>query len=108
LGESVSNVSGVIDIFPIPRKRYFLRAGGGFSQYSINRPAGTNGSGPGWEVGGGYEAPLRGNLRIVPMVEYASGRLGNGSNSATAMNGLRFSVVEFKIAALFRFGKSGR
>ena len=73
--------------------------------YSNSRPLGTNGSGPGWEAGGGYEIPIRGRIRLVPMVEYATGSLGNGSSDTYPIQtGLRYSVVEFKLAVVCSFG----
>jgi hypothetical protein len=77
VGESVSNVGGVFDFFPSWKSRIFARGGVGLSMYSNNRPTGSNGNGLGWEVGGGYEIPLRGQLGLAPMVEYASSRFGD-------------------------------
>lgn len=108
VGESVSTVNGIIDVFPVKTKPLFVRGGGGLSMYSNNHPSGTNGSGPGWEVGGGYEFRMHGNMGIVPMVQYASGSLGNGLSAAAPGTGLRYSVVEFKAAFIFRFGGTRR
>jgi hypothetical protein len=105
VGESVSNTGGVVDVFPLRRNGLFARGGYGVSMYSNNRPAGKNRSGPGWEAGGGYEIPIRGRMRLVPMVEYAAGRLGNGSSDiGPVQTGLRYSVVEFKLVVVGNFG----
>jgi hypothetical protein len=109
VGESVSNVGGVADLFPSRRFGIFARAGYGLSMYTINRPTGRYGSGPGWEAGGGYEIPIHGRIRLAPMVEYASGRLGNGSSDVTPIQtGLHYSVFEFKVAVVGSFGHRRR
>jgi hypothetical protein len=104
VGESVSNVGGVFDVFPVRKRRLFGRGGVGWSSYTNNRPTGTNGNGLGWEVGGGYEIPLRGQLCLAPMVEYAAGGLGDVHDPTAPQTGRRFSVVEFKVEAVYYFG----
>ena len=86
------------------RHRLFVRGGFGLSMYTNNHPDGVYGSGPGWEAGGGYEIPIKGQLRLAPMVEYASGQLGNGSPKLPQQTGLRYSVVEFKLSIVGNFG----
>ena len=108
VGESVSNVVGIADVFPSPRHRLFARAGIGWASYTNNTPTGTNGSGLGWEAGGGYEIPLRGHLALAPVVEYAAGGLGNANNPLAPQTGRKYSVVEFKLAAVYRFAGRGR
>ena len=109
VGEGVSNVGGVADVFPLRRYGIFARCGYGWSSYWNNRPLGTNGSGAGWEAGGGYEIPIRGRIRLVPMVEYASGSLGGGSSDTTPIQtGLHYSVFEFKVAVVGSFGHRRR
>jgi len=104
-GESVSNLGAVVDVFPFKRNRLFARGGYGRSMYTINRPSGVDGNGPGWETGAGYEIPMRGRSRLVPMVEYAAGRLGNGSSGISQMQtGLNYSVVEFRLTMICSFG----
>jgi hypothetical protein len=76
----------------------------GLSMYSNNRPTGSNGNGLGWEVGGGYEIPLRGQLGLAPMVEYASSRFGDVRSESAVETGRRYSVVEFKMEAIYHFG----
>ena len=104
VGESVSNVGGVVDFFPARKSRFFVRGGAGVSMYTNHRPTGTDGSGFGWEAGGGYEIPVRGRFAIAPMVEYASGGLGDVHYGSPEVTGRRFSVVEFKVAAVYRIG----
>ncbi len=108
VGESVSNVGGVFDFFPSWKSRIFARGGLGLSMYSNNRPTGSNGNGLGWEVGGGYEIPLRGQLGLAPMVEYASGSFGDVRSAGAAETGRRYSVVEFKMEAVYHFGSLKR
>ena len=103
-GVGVSNFGGIIDLMPSRKYRLFARGGFGLSMYSNNHLDGANGSGPGWEAGGGYEIPIRGQLRLAPMVEYASGQLGNGSPTFPQQTGLRYSVVEFKLEIVGNFG----
>ena len=69
----------------------------------------------GWQViiekqaGGGYEIPIHGRIRLVPMVEWAAGRLGGGSTDTLApQTGLHYSVVEFKLTVVGSFGHRGR
>ena len=103
-GVSVSNFGGIIDLMPSRKYRPFARGGFGLSMYDNSHPNGFNGNGPGWEVGGGYEFPIRGRIGLAPMVEYASGQLGNGSPTYPQQTGLRYSVVEFKLAIVGNFG----
>lgn len=109
VGESVSNVGGVVDVFPARHRPLFARGGFGLSMYTNRRPLGVDGSGPGWEAGGGYEIPIHGRIRLVPMVEWAAGRLGSGSpDTPLLQTGLHYSVVEFKLTVVGMFGHRGR
>jgi hypothetical protein len=105
VGESVSNVMGVVDVFPSRSHRLFARGGLGWASYTSNHPTGVNGNGFGWEAGGGYEIPVPGPLRLAPIVEYAGGNLGDAANLPAPQTGRRYSVIEFKIALLYRFGR---
>ena len=104
VGESVSNTGGIVDVFPWPSHRLFARAGLGWASYTNNRPTGTGGNVLGWETGGGYEIPLRGHLALAPVVEYAAGGLGTADDPVAPITGRKYSVVEFKLAAVCRFG----
>ncbi len=103
-GVGVSNLGGIIDVIPSRKYRLFARGGFGLSMYSSNHPDGTDGHAPGWEVGGGYEIPIRGRIGFAPMVEYASGGLGRGSPTLPLQTGLRYSVLEFKLTVVANFG----
>ena len=105
VGESVSNVMGIIDVFPLRRSRLFVRGGWGWASYTNNQPTGSNGNGVGWETGAGYEIPLRGQLRLAPTVEYAAGSLGDAFDPVAPQTQRRYSVIEFKLAVVFRFGR---
>ena len=105
VGESVSNVLGVVDAFPIRKAPIFLRAGAGLALYENNRPGRFGGSGWSWTAGVGYEIPLTQNLGLAPIVDYVAGSLGDVRNSITVETGRRYSVVEFKAAILWHFGK---
>jgi hypothetical protein len=104
-GESVSNVSGIVDVTPSLKHRLFARGGFGLSTYTNNHVDGFDGSGPCWEAGGGYEIPIGGQLRLAPMGEYSSGKLGNGSPTWPRQTGLRYSVLEFKLSIVGNFGR---
>jgi hypothetical protein len=108
VGESVSNVMGIVDVFPSPRHPLFARAGVGWASYTNNRPTGTGGDGLGWEAGAGYEIPLRGHLALAPVVEYAAGGLGTAYDPVAPITGRKYSVVEFKLAAVYHFAGRGR
>lgn len=105
VGESVSNVLGIVDVFPIRRTPLFLRAGAGLALYQNNRPGGFNSSGWSWTAGVGYEIPLTKNFGLAPIVDYAGGSLGDVRNVITVETGRRYSVVEFKAAVIWHFGK---
>ena len=105
VGESVSNVLGIVDSFPIRKTPIFLRAGAGLALYQNNRPAGFNSSGWSWTAGVGYEIPLTKNFVLAPIVDYAAGSLGDVRNIITADTGRRYSVVEFKATLLWHFGR---
>jgi hypothetical protein len=104
VGESVSDVVGVFDLFPSRKIPFFLRAGTGLGIYQNNRPNGFNGHGLGWTVGGGYEIPLTERLGLAPMIGYAAGGLGDVRNAITVQTNRRYSVIEFKAAILWHFG----
>ncbi len=106
VGENVSNVMGIFDVFPVRRIPLFLRGGAGLAMYSNNHPTGTGGTGFAWNVGAGYEIPLKGNVGLAPMVDYAAGGFGDVKNPLTVETGRRYSVVEFKAAIIFHFGSS--
>ncbi|SRR5712692_3866410 len=105
VGESVSNVLGLVDAFPTRKTPIFLRAGAGLALYQNNRPGGSNGSGWSWTAGLGYEIPLRKNFGLAPIVDYAAGSLGDVRNVITVQTGRRYSVVEVKVAVIWHFGK---
>lgn len=104
-GESVSNVGGVVDVFPSRKTGLFARGGFGWSSYTNNHLNAANGNGRGWEVGGGYEIPVHGRIRLAPMVEFAEGGLGKGAITLPVQPGFRYSVIEFKLAVIGSFGR---
>jgi len=105
VGEGVSNVLGVIDVFPTRKLPFFVRGGGGLAMYQNNRPAETGGTGWSWTGGAGYEIRCSERLALAPMVGYAYGRFDDVRNPITVETGRQYSVVEFKIAAIWHFGK---
>jgi hypothetical protein len=105
VGESVSNVFGIVDAFPIRKTPVFARAGAGLALYQNNRPGGFDGSGWSWTAGLGYEIPLTHNVALALIVDYAAGSLGDVRNIITVETGWRYSVVEFKAALLWHFGR---
>jgi hypothetical protein len=105
VGESVSNVLAVVDAFPIRKTPLFLRAGAGLALYENNRPAGFNSNGWSWTVGVGYEIPLTQSFALAPIVDYSAGSLGDVRNIITVDTGRRYSVVEFKAAVIWHFGR---
>jgi hypothetical protein len=105
VGESVSNVLGLVDVFPVRRTPLFLRAGPGLALYQNSRPGGFNSSGWSWTAGVGYEIPLAQNFGLAPIVDYSAGSLGDVRNIITVDTGRRYSVVEFKAAVIWHFGR---
>ena len=105
VGESVSNVLGVIDVFPTRKIPLFIRGGGGLAMYQNNRPGETGGTGWSWTGGAGYEVRFSERLGLAPIVEYAYGRFDDVRNPITVETGRHYSVVEFKVAAIWHFGK---
>lgn len=105
VGESVSNVLVVVDVLPIRKTPIFLRAGSGLALYQNNRPGGFNGTGWSWTAGMGYEIPLTENLGLAPIVDYAAGGFGDVSNTVAVETSRRYSVVEFKVAIAWHFGR---
>ena len=103
VGESVSTAMGVVDVFPWRTQPVFARGGLGWSTYTNNHPTARGGGGFAWEGGGGYEFRLSRSLRLAPMVEYSAGNLDNASDVTPHTNS-RYSVIEFKLALLYRFG----
>lgn len=107
-GESVSNVGAIVDVLPVRKARFFARGGFGRGLYSNNRPTGTYGSGSAWEAGGGFETPVRGNIRVAPVVEYSAGTLGIGDFSFPLQTALSYSVLEFKLTVIGNLGHRRR
>jgi hypothetical protein len=105
VGESVSNVLGVIDVFPTRKLPLFIRGGGGLAMYQNNRPAESGGTGWSWTGGAGYEIRVTGRLGLAPIVQYAYGRFDDIRNPITIETGRHYSVLEFKVAAIWHFGK---
>jgi hypothetical protein len=105
VGESVSNVLVVVDAFPIRKRLLFLRAGPGVALYQNNRPGGFDGSGWSWTAGVGYEVPLTERFGLAPIVDYAAGTLGDVHNLLAVETGRHYSVVEFKVAIVWHFGR---
>jgi len=105
VGESVSNVLGVIDVFPIRKIPLFIRGGGGLAMYQNNRPEESGGTGHSWAGGAGYEIRFTKRLGLAPMMEYAYGRFDDVRNPITVETGRHYSVVEFRVAAIWHFGK---
>lgn len=54
VGESVTNVLGVIDVFPLRRIPLFVRGGAGLTLYTNDRPLEFGGTGWAWTAGAGY------------------------------------------------------
>ena len=106
VGEAVSNFNGILDVFPIVKRGLFLRGGGGVSMYSNNQPLASDGHGLGWEAGAGYELPLPKGVRISPIVEYASGGLGNAFAPSIPGTAPTYSILEFKAAIIYPFGRT--
>jgi len=107
-GISVSNTTAVVDVFPIRKLPLFLRGGTGAGVYQNNHPDADGGKGWCWTAGAGYELGLRKHFRLVPMVAYSSGALGDAQSVPAVQSGRRYSVVEFKIGILAGWGKPRR
>jgi len=82
-GESISNVSAVINYFPMGGPVYFT-AGIGKVAYTNNSPAVSGGreQGDSWFVGGGYEFPISRDLTLAPQIRYVRGDFTGGNFSA--------------------------
>jgi hypothetical protein len=105
VGESVNNVMGIADVFPVAKVPLFVRGGVGGAFYTNDRPGGYNGSGWSWTAGGGYEIRAWKGWGVAPMVAWSAGRLGDVPNLIATETGRRFSVVEFKLDLLWHFGR---
>ncbi len=105
VGESVSNVWGIVDAFPAGKIPFFVRGGAGYSSYTINRPEGIGSSGWSWTAGAGYEFRVREILGLAPMVAYSAGDLGSVPAFIPPVTNRRYSVIEFKVALNFHFGR---
>jgi Outer membrane protein beta-barrel domain len=105
VGEGVSNVLGVIDVFPAHKIPLFIRTGGGLAMYQNSRPGESGGTGWSWTSGAGYEFRCSERLGLAPMVQYAYGRFDDVRNPIAVETGRHYSVPEFKVAAIWHFGK---
>ncbi len=105
VGQSLTNVMGVMDAFPFQEwNRFFVRGGLGLSIYADNRNTGAGGKGLAWEAGAGYEIPLSEQIFLAPTVAYSQGYLNDVHSRVGPATGRRFSVAEFKIAVVYHFG----
>lgn len=104
VGESVSDVMAVADLFPISRVPLFLRGGAGAGFYTINRADGYSGNGWAWTAGAGYELMLGRRFGVAPIVAYSAGTFDDIRELSVIETGRRYSVVEFKVAILWHFG----
>jgi hypothetical protein len=105
VGESISNVLAVADVFPVPRVPLFLRGWTGGAFYTNNCPEGYGGRGRAWMAGAGYEFRLGRRFSLAPIVDYAAGTLVDVRNVLTLETNRCYSVVEFKVAIVWYFGK---
>jgi len=105
-GESVTNVLGIVDLFPIRKIPLFVRAGGGLALYTNDRPLEFGGTGWAWTAGGGYEFSLPIHLGLAAIADFDSGSRGDVHNVITVETGRRYSVAEFKLAFTWHFGKA--
>lgn len=76
-GESVTNVLGIVDLFPIQKVPLFLRAGAGVALYTNNRPLEFGGTGWAWTAGAGYEFALPKQLGLATIVDFDAGTRGD-------------------------------
>ena len=106
VGESVSNVLAVADVFPIRKAPLFLRFGTGLAMYQNNHPTGFGGTGWSWTSGLGYEIRLSERLAVAPIVDYDAGGFDDVRNAIAVETGRRYSVIEFKAAVIYHFGKT--
>lgn len=106
VGESVSNVLAVVDLFPIRKAPVFIRSGAGLALYDNHRVNGLGGTGWAWTAGLGYEIRLHESLGLAPIVDYSAGSFGDVRNSVTVETGRGYSAVEFKVALIGHVGKS--
>ena len=103
VGESVGNVMGVVDVFPL-RRGMFVRGGLGWASYTNNQPTGSNGTGFAWKTCAGYEFSLGRSFRLVPIVGYSAGGLGDAIYPHVPPAGAGYSVIDFKFGVVYRFG----
>ncbi len=103
-GTSVSNVFGIIDVFPSRKHAFFVRGGGGLSIYTNNHLDGNGGHGPGWTAGAGYEIPVTRQFKVAPIVAYSAGQFGDAA--IPLQTSRRYSVIEFRAALTWHFGRS--
>jgi hypothetical protein len=91
--KGVGNAFGVVDVFPSGGVPVFVRAGAGFAEYYTSNPFDPDSRGWSWTAGAGYVIPIIDvwDLRLVPMVDYAAGRLGDVDNLTTPQIGQRYS-----------------
>ena len=104
VGEGVSNVLGVIDVFPARKTPFFVRGGGGLAMYQNNRPGESGGTGWSWTGSAGYEVRVSERLGLAPSVGYAYGRFSDVRNPIKVETGRHYSVIEFRVAAIWHFG----
>ncbi len=58
-----------------------------------------------WTAAAGYEVRVSERVGLAPIIGYAEGRFNDLRNPITLETGRHYSVVEFKIAAIWHFGK---
>ena len=105
-GKSVSNVLGIVDVFPIRRASLFVRGGVGVAMYDNWRPFQAGSHGVAGTGGVGYEYRLNRHLSLAPIVQYSKGTLGEVRDVIQIATNRRYSVLEAKLGIQVHFGRA--
>jgi len=100
-GESLSQFSVMLRVYPWPDRSFFLRGGIGSLRYTNNHPTEFDGSGTGFFMGAGYEFAFWKRLRIAPIVDYTWGSLGDVDNALATIHGRRCRLLSAGISLKF-------
>jgi hypothetical protein len=88
-GESISNVSMFLNVFPFDNSPFYITGGLGKVYYNkYDRYENYEDEGAAWFLGCGYELPVTRTVTYAPQFRYGKGNLHHGD----------YSVAEFSIA----------
>jgi hypothetical protein len=100
-GENVSQVTLLLELYPWPMGRWFVRASGGPAFYTNLRPGGQSSSGWGGGIGIGHDVAVGHGISMTPLARVTTGSLGSVHNPLVVSTRRRFHVYELTLSITY-------